>query len=182
MPCPASPVLEKSKSNLEEEMTADTIIDEIVEDVVKSSEPHVRTKVMAYCKVDKKQSFVDFIQNIIFHTLVKFQLMFYSKVIATNEVHVIRSGKIRIVKDRSIFVKENCFRMKQVFRIYYEYIHTISYNDKCVCVKLVDGSILNIFTENNEKLCALLGSNMNYHVRYNKINMDVAKYMPVKGK
>ena len=181
VPCPESPKLVKSLSDVEIETVVDSVLNDIVDKAVMFSKKVAvssNKKNLRYIKLSEKQNVFVALHNVIFFLLLKFRIIFYQKKYAVNATYLSQDGSHKskmcalVCTDKYLLIGNT--------QIYYEYIASIRYNPHCVFIKLVNDKVLFLKSKCAEIIYKTVSSNLQYHVRYNKINCNVSKYKSFK--
>ena len=81
-PCPASPKLIKSMSDLEEEIVINEVLESIIDNVVKSAQVYKQRQIikkkLKYVRLQEKQYLFTYLKNIMFYVINNlFTFLFY---------------------------------------------------------------------------------------------------------
>lgn len=115
----------------------------------------------------------------LYYICTKYTFYKYEKCFRTNSVFCIVDKQHYKLKYSYITVYDNYFTLNYKLKVPYEYIKTLSYIDDCIYINIIpnERSVNQIMIQKpDNKLYKNICSNMNYHVRFNKLNNNVIKY------
>ena len=180
--CPSSPKLIKSMSDLEEAKIIDDILNTLINDVVNNLQTTsiVLKKDLKYVKLKQKLNIFISIQNLIFYFFLKWKILFYFKLFTLDTVYYkTKNNQIQKAQNIHFFCNDKYFKIANL-KIYYEYIYTLQiYNDNLI-IHFINKSTLIFKKKDIHIIHNLIIKNMNYHIRYNKINYNLSKVIPFK--
>lgn len=177
VPCPSSPKLVKSMSEVELESIVDEVLNNIIDQVV----PKEKTKYkqdLKYIKLSEKQNIFAMLKNFIFYILVQLQLIYYAKIFDVQLVY--SDSKEKIFHKQAKVICTESYLSIGTFSSNYEYIKFLNCTKDHVYIKYITNKSILIKSREAKKLFDIISKNLNYHVRYNKIDYNISKYMPIK--
>lgn len=130
-----------------------------------------RNKRLAHINISTPQNIFTRIRNFMFHLLNSMGIFCYFKSFPINVVEMTNSHD-PFVKKRTLHCTEKEFFIDKS-RVPYEYIMYVSTDKNKFSIELVNGNIISLHSPNAQKIFQVISSNMNYHIRYNKIDMNV---------
>jgi len=169
-------------SDLEEKVIIDDILNKLVNDVVYKvkSKSIILKKDLRFIKLQEKQQFFTFLQNFTFYILLKLRLLIYFKLFTLDEVHYKKNNNtFKKETNIQLFCTEKYLKISNL-KIYYEYIHTFQKEHNMLIIKLINKKSIIVKSKNTDVLYDLFIKNMDYHVRYNKINYNLSKVIQFK--
>ena len=179
---PMSPRLIKSDSSSSFESNTSVDIDEIVEelinDVCETVQITKKKNIYKYVKVKRQAIFYTLI-NMLYYFCSKYTSYKYKKCFTTKSVFCIIDQQMYKLKYSYITVRDNFFTLNYKLKIPYEYIKTLSCTEDCIYINLIPNEKCVhqiIIKKTDSQLYNKICSNMNYHVRYNKLSNNVIKY------
>lgn len=181
-PCPSSPKLVKTMSTVEAESVVENVINELIQSVVDEIEPIPKIKKikkdLRYVKIQEAQSFITVLRNFIFYILVQLNLIFYTRTYDVEVVDVDNNNNIKYYQEKLICY-DNFFTIGHL-KIEYEYLKIFNHNANCVFLKFITGKSLVITSKKSKEIFDVISQNMNYHIRYNKIDLNISNYIKLK--
>lgn len=179
VPQPSSPKLLKSMSDMEVNSITDDIINDIMNSVIKTSiKPLPKIKNLRYVSRLQTEKMRTIIENVIFYLMITLGIYKYNKEFAVE--------MIKFKEDNTYETKVSLLRCTDEYfeindtKINYEYILNIDRNARCVFVKLVNTKSYILKSVEAKTIFDTLSKNMNYHMRYHKIDINISKYIPIR--
>lgn len=155
------------------------VIDKLMKDVCCSFEKPKR-QIYKYVKILQNQKIIFIIINIIYYIFSKYNLIEYQRFFKVNGIFCMIDRKLYKLNSGAIKVFDNCFQLNKNLKIPYEFVKTVDYADKYIEFNLIPNerniTKIMIETSNDKYIFNKISSNMNYHVRYHKLNHHAIKY------
>lgn len=180
---PSSPKLIKSdsmssvNSDSSEEAIIDAILNDLIDDVC-TSLSYKRKMVYRYVKI-KKQALLYAIINYLYFIFTAINLVKFKKIYQVNGVYCIVDKQPLKMKVDNVHVCDNCVQLNRL-KIPYEYIKLIHNKENKVQLSLIPNernvNQILIDTKKQDNMYKKLYSNMNYHMRYHKLDNNAIKY------
>ena len=179
VPCPSPPILVKSMSDVETDTIVDLLLQDIIDNVVKTHSVANHVKDLRYVKLNERQNIFDTLQNFIFYLLLKFQIIFYRRQFPATVTFVAKNGS-HTSKRARLKCTDKYFCVDRT-RVFYEYISRVYFNNSCVFINLIDGQVILLKSKQTWGIYKTISRNLQYHVRYNKIDINISKYKNIKN-
>ena len=172
--CSSDSSIEKN----EEYDDIEDIIDKLVNDVC--DQMTNKRKIFKYVRIISNQSLVYIFINMIYYIFSKYKLLKYKKIFKVKYICCKIDETVYKLHSTSIQLFDNCFQLNNNFKIPYEYMKTVNYENNYILLNLIpnERNITKIYiqTNDNKYIFSKISSNMNYHVRYHPLNQTAIKY------
>jgi len=161
-----------------EEGIIDTILYDLVDDVCSSIVSQKQKCLYKFVKV-KNQKLMYVIFNYIYFILAALNLVQFKRKYQVNRVYCLVGKSPFIMKVSGVSICDNCVQLNKL-QIPYEYIREIKNNNDTIQLNLIPNERnVNKILIDGKKHKAMYNSirrNMNYHVRYHKLDNRAIKY------
>ena len=173
----SSAVLTKSDSDLEMYDIIDRIIDNIIDDIVFEDESN---KLYKHVRIKSNLSILTKCINILYYCFIRYNLYFYNRYFEVDSISCKVSNVFYNMNKNSVIIYDSCIQLNNKINIPYEYIKTIHCKSNISVLELIpnEKNITIIQIQSNKARCIFnkIEKNMNYHVRYHKLNNKAIKY------
>ena len=155
------------------------VIDKLMNDICYTFESPKR-EIYKYVKVLQNQRIIYMLMNMIYYIFSKYNFIEYQKIFNVKTIFCTIDTKFFQLKSSRISVFDNCFQLNKKLKIPYEYVKSVSNENDYIILNLIpnERNITKIYiqTNNNANLYKKIYTNMQYHVRYHKLNQNAIKY------
>ena len=173
-------ILIKSQSDLNLEMydIIDNLIDNIIDEIVFEEEK--TNKLYKHVKIDYKLNMLTNFINLVYFCLMKYNILFYNKYFEVSSIACKVNNIYYNMIQNSFIVYDNCIQLNKKINIPYEYIKGIKRNHNVLFLELIPNekniTIIKIESIKSSYIFNKIEKNMNYHVRFHKLNNKAIKY------
>jgi hypothetical protein len=130
-----------------------------------------------FCDIVVSEDIITKLKNYIFYALYQLCLVQYAKVFLVDIIFKTKNNKEFYANKSTLVCTESYFGIGQIASSY-EYVKCVSYENNYVLVEYVSGETTLLYTHEAKQVYNVLSSNLNYHVRYNKVDIEsVSKYI-----
>ena len=169
--------MSSDSSSSSEEDIIDTILNDLVEDVC-NNVTYKRKQIYRYVKI-KRQALLYVIVNYLYFLFTALKLVKFRKIYNVNGVYCIVDKHPLKLRIDNVHVCDNCVQLNRL-KIPYEYIKYIQNNNNKLMLDLIpnERSVNRIIIDADKQtsMYKKLYTNMNYHIRYHKLDNNAIKY------
>ena len=128
-----------------------------------------------YCEIVVSEDIITKLRNFIFYILYQLCLVQYAKVFPVDVIHKNREN---FSARKTILVcTESYFGLGQDATSY-EFVKCVSYEKNYVLIEFISDEKTLLYSKNAKHIYSVISSNLNYHVSYNKGDIEnVSKHM-----
>ena len=153
------------------------VIDSLLNNMIDDSTGKNRKHLYKYVKLPN-QTIIYALLNYIYYILTIFKLIQFKKSYYVKSIFCKIDNQSFKLKSNSICICDNCIKLNKII-IPYEYVKLTQKVENKILLKLIpnERNVNQIIVDvHNFDIYKNINSNMNYHMRFNKLNYNAIKY------